>query len=607
MAPEPPHTAPTPRNLPHAPHFVYFYLRAHGVGWFDPLRRGDHGARGVAGGYSRGLMGGVGMGMRTLGIALVVCGATVARAQVQGKPATVAGTPVGGLAAGGAESGALQVLTQMGIEASPRGLEAAISSGDPPKVIAALNAAAALRMDLLANRAMDLLRAPNFAVQLAAGKYLGEIGVQQGADLVRGFAEAPREQLLMRKEIQFLALDAAREVARHGRVDYAYQLPFLLEQGDWDVKDFAAQILGDFQQADDPTVRYAWTTALSLYKEAITNEDIGLRSDAAPYAEHLLESAGKLTAVSTEVLEKFEELAGAPVPALNPGVTAPDFGGALARLRTLPVRDPAMNCPPLDPDPRVACQSAAERMLLFLDKGQFDTFPQDLDEKGRFEGMGKAEWIARSKAAWVPSTDFVNKRINTRTVRSSQPSSYEVHIEIAGDEYDTAQGKWSAMIYRFRCLWWGFNWHFNVFDRVRDPVQPIDVESIPSPAVNPEFPGPQGVASALAEAFEAAKPDLLEPICAGDGTFGSDKRTREEFIAQIRAQFATAGEKYAFRPSSYSFESTDDPAVVRGVVEMYSVNKSLFRIARVEYRLDIAQREGGWIITNLTTEFTKIH
>lgn len=543
----------------------------------------------------------------TLAAALAALSASTLQAQEQRPAPGAAGQAVESRAPQPANSEALEVLGRLGIAASRRGLESALTSGDPVKVVAALNAAAALRTDILVNRAQPLLGAPNFAVQLAAGKYLGEMGVQQGADLVRGFAEAPREQLLIRKELQFLALDAAREVARHGRVDYAYQLPFLLEQGDWDVKDFAAQVLRDFQQPDDPMVEFAWTTALSVYKDAGANEDIGLRSDAVPFAQRLIDSAATLKAVSAEVLRRFEELAAAPAPTLNAGIAAPDFAGALARLKTLPIRNPTIKAPPLDPDPRVACQSAAERMLLFLDKGQFETFPQDLDDKGRFEGLPKAEWIARSKAAWTPPTDFVDKRINTRTVRSSQPSSYEVNLEIQGDEYDSAARKWKAMIYRFRCLWWGFNWHFNFFERVPDPEQPIDVESIPAPAPNPEFPGPQQAASTIAEAFRGANPDLLAEVCAADGLFGNDNRTREEFIEQVRAQFTAAEDQFAFRPASYAFERADNPDRVRATLVMYSVNKAMNRIARVVYTLDLERRDDRWLVTKIATEFTKVH
>ncbi len=493
-----------------------------------------------------------------------------------------------------------QVLMGFGYASTPEGLREAFATGSPPTVISALNAAAFVRSDALKDRAIGLLRSPNFALQLAAGKYLGSIGVPEGAQWVRSFAEAPREYVLEDQNLQLLVIDAAREVARNGHVDYAFQLPLLIEQGNWQVKTFAAQALRDFRKPDDAMVEESWLRAISLYREGIDHDDAGVRRDAALFMQVLLDSARTLEAVSKKVVDEFVQLAAAGgAPIVGPDGKALDFAGVAGHLKTCEVRNPLDKAPGIDPPPRVVGQTAAERLLNIIDKGPFDTLPADLDNNGVFEGLNKTDWMEKvEREANIPRDD-VESRYQTRTVRTSQPSSYEVRVEIDGDQYDPHTRTWTAMLFRFRVTWWGYGWHFSGFDRVANPTKSPDMDSIPEPVLDARYPKAHPVVLALVRGLSESDLDALASIVAEDASINDGAMSKAEFLAQMEALFEQTRGQVAIRPVAYTFKAGEEPSKLHVEVELRSYARLRNRMLRVFYTLELEEREGALLITSL--------
>lgn len=501
---------------------------------------------------------------------------------------------------------ATQILHQLGYAATPEGLKAAATSGDTATLIAALNAAGALGSDVLRERALRLRTSTNFALQLAAGKYLGILNMPEGAQIVRGFGEAKREYLLEDSNLQLLVIDAAREVARHGHPDYAYQLALLVEQGDWPVKTFAVEALREFGSPEDPIVENVWLRAIELYQDAMALEgDQEVRANAQIFMKALLESAQFLPAVTTKMVEAFEELA-ATRQVSGPGVRPLDFTGAAQRLKTLPVRNPRDEAPPLDPDPRLVAQTASESLLNILDKGGFETLNTDLDDRGVFEGMGKREWIEKVKAEWRPSPEGFERQIRLRAIRTSQQSGYEVLVEIQGDQFNHETRRWEAMTYWFRVTWWGYGWHFSGFERRLAPQQPEQIENLPPPALDERYPEAQQTALELATALQEFDLARLERTLAPDVVVNAGALNRDAFLEQIGTLFERNRGLVVFRAVGYTFTPTEDASALEARVDLRSYNRAVNRWADVQYHLRLERRGEGWLITLLSTKTERL-
>lgn len=499
-----------------------------------------------------------------------------------------------------------RALLELGFSSTPQGLAEAVATGNPPTVIAALNAAADLKSDALKGKAMGLLRSKNYAIQLAAGKYLGAIGEPAGAQVVRNFGEAPREYLLDDRNLQLLVIDAAREVARNGHVDYAFQLPLLIEQGDWEVKTFAALALRDFRKFDDAMVENAWLRVFGVYRDAIALDDANVRRDAVLFMRTALESARALDAISEKVRDEFIKLAAEGPPVHVPDASTLDFAGIAAHVRGLEVKNPRDEAPTLDPDPCFVGQSAAERLLSIIDKGPFETLAADLDDRGTFEGLSKAEWTDKLIREHSVPLDGVDKRILTRSVRTSRPTSYEVRVEIQGDQYDQNTGKWTAMVYRMTVTWWGYGWHFSSFERFRNPRQPPDLDSLPTPQLDERHPEAQEAALQLVRALSEMDLAALESSLADDVRIRGGQTTKAQFLEEMGALFNQTRGQIVFRPVSYSFKPAEAPGTVAAEIELRSYNRAQHRQAKVMYSLEISAHGDRWLIDRLDAQTTKI-
>lgn len=500
----------------------------------------------------------------------------------------------------------VKALLEMGFASTPEGLEAAMASGAPQNVIAALKAASDLKSDAIKARALGLLRSKNFAVQLAAGKYLGSIGEPMGAQVVRNFGEAPREHVVEDHNLQLLVIDAAREVARHGHVDYAYQLPLLIERGDWTVKIFAAQALRDFRAPQDAVVESAWLHALAVYREAIVHADAEVRQSAVLFMRMLLESALTLDAVSDKVRDEFAKLAAEGPPAQVPEGASLDFAAVSAHLGKCAVRNPRDEAPKLDPDPRIVGQGAAEHLLMIIDKGPFDTLETDLDDRGQFEGLSKADWIAKVKREHIVPLDGVEKRILTRSIRTSQPSSYEVRVEIQGDQYDSNTGRWKPMVYRFTVTWWGYGWHFSAFERGAIVQSQPDIYDLPAPTLDEKHPEAQAVVSRLMKAMSDMDADAMATLLADDAQIRGGASSKAQFVDEMRGIFDQVRDQVIFKPVSYEFTPADDASRLTVKVEARSYNRIHNRTSEIRYSIELSERDGDWIVTRLDADSKKI-
>ncbi len=500
----------------------------------------------------------------------------------------------------------VRALLDLGFASTPEGLEAAMASGAPQNVIAALNAASDLKSDAIKGRALGLLRSKNFAVQLAAGKYLGSIGEPAGAQVVRNFGEAPREYVVDDHNLQLLVIEAAREVARHGHVDYAYQLPLLIERGDWTVKIFAAQALRDFRAPQDAVVESAWLHALGVYREAIVHADADVRRSAALFMRMLLESALTLDAVSDKVRDEFSKLAEEGAPAHVPEAASLDFAAVSTHLGKCAVRNPRDEAPKLDPDPRFVAQGAAEHLLMIIDKGPFDTLTTDLDDRGQFEGLSKADWIEKVKREHTVPLDGVDKRILTRSVRTSQPTSYEVRVEIQGDQYDSNTGRWKPMVYRFTVTWWGYGWHFSAFERGAIVQSQPDIYDLPAPALDEKHPEAQAVVTRLMQAMSEMDIDAVASLLADDAQIRGGASSKAQFVEEMRGIFDQVRDQVIFKPVSYEFKQGDDPSSLAVEIEARSYNRIHNRATEIRYSLELTQRDGAWIVTRLDADSKKI-
>lgn len=519
-----------------------------------------------------------------------------------GLTGALAQAPAGG--PGAAQSS--RELLNLGFASTPEGLREAVATGTPATIIAALKAATDLGSDALKDRAMGMLRSSNFAIQLAAAKYLGRIGVPEGAQLVRNFGEAPREYVLDDHNLQLLVIDAAREVAQHGHVDYAFQLPLLIEQGDWTVKTFAVLALRDFRAPQDAVVEDAWLRAVAVYRDAIAIDDANVQKAAVEFMRTAIDSALLLDATSAKVRDEFNKLAAEGAPAHVPGAASLDFKGAAAHLNGCEIRNPRDEAPKLDPGPRVIAQSATEHLLMNIDKGNVTTFETDLDNRGVFEGLSKQEWIKKIEREHAVPMDDVEKRILTRSVRTSQPSSYEVRVEIRGDQYDPATRRWKPTIFRSTVTWWGYGWHFSSFNRIPDVQSLPDIESIPAPAPDDRYPEAQLAASALVKAMSDMDVDALANLLADDVRIQQDTLTKAQFVEEMHRLFGEMRGQVVFRPVSYAFTPGDDPSRITAKIESRSYNRVHNRMLQVWYTIDLERRGDDWKIVRLDSDIKKL-
>lgn len=519
-----------------------------------------------------------------------------------GIAALAAGVATGVPAAAQGDPGAAlrQRLTQAGYGEGAEAVRNALRSTDPAAQAMALRVAMHARDKEAVGPALELLGSDSVRVRFEAGLLLHSFGDQRGLAVVDDIAGATRQVLLERKDDQPVIVDAVEWFALNGYTGYVYQLSLLLDGAGWSMKVEAARALQAFRQMSDPCQEQAWLIGLEIVGLALAEEQPELDPWAGRLLSTLMQGLREQPEITPAVREKLASLAESRLPA-EVGVTARAITDLAAALEERQVRAPQIPCAPLDPDPREVGARAVLALVSFLNRGVYDSFQEDLDIRGEFEGLSREEWIEKQRREYrEPKIESaLRKNVMPRTVR--QPAPGTVVVEAVMDVLNDEARRWDRYDYTFVVEWFGFDWHFALIESSLWPEERQPDRS--PPRAEPPAEGPDAELGALAERFIDAlaggKVKTLREILDPEGVYlGNLSRT--EFLVQLEQNWAAADPSDFFiTPTAYRFSGTPEETVV----EVESFNRGLITPAQLNvlYTLRAGRdpESGGLRITSV--------
>ncbi len=201
-----------------------------------------------------------------------------------------------------------ELLTELGYEATPEGLERALQSKDNFAKIYALKLLQEKGDKTQLTRVADLLKDDFIKVQLEAAKLLSLAGQESGWAWLRACETRMADRADVPDDTAHVVLEAAGFLAQHSDYRLAKHVKTLFAHKHWAVRFTAARVLGDFNDATAPGVEAMWQSAVDSLKLSLATKPAPADDDVHLFLRWLEISTLKVASSTPAIVLKMGDL-----------------------------------------------------------------------------------------------------------------------------------------------------------------------------------------------------------------------------------------------------------------------------------------------------------